>query len=299
MIKWNGVKLTPKTLEKLLVYIQSGGSLFCGFTPWGYLQSNPTKTLASTCIFKFLKFYTGILLTPDTVFMPAEIIEVAKNNLNHTNIHEALDLIVDDLKHLSNHFHHIHDNLEIVHSESLIEKSQVVEFIDRINDKCQQDLLHVLPNVKKPVKGSTMSLMAAKLIGKFVSLSERKALTAHEFPGDINELTELLQGVELTLGSGFKERVSTGYYLPAGVTLSLQVVSGSVNGWKIRVGAHSDDLFNADYLKRMHDVCNVISLEANVTKLFSPYGGLVFFESPTNCRKIEVSYLYLNFALSS
>ena len=131
--------------------------------------------------------------------------------------------------------------------------------------------------------------MAAKLIGKFVSASEEKAPTAHEFPGDFSELGELIQGVEITLGYGFEERISTGFYLPAGGTISCRVVKGSVAGWRIRIGAHSDDLVAADSLKRMHEVCKVVTLGSGETKVVSPYGGLVFFESPANCGEIKVN----------
>ena len=147
IIKWNGLKLTESILAKLLDYIQSGGSLLCCFTPWGYLQANPTKTLASTCLFSFLKMHTGILLTADTIFMPAETVEVTKNSVNHTNFHAALDLIAEDLTHLSGHFQHVHHNLEKVRAESLIEQWQVEEFIERMVSKCQLDCLHVLPRV--------------------------------------------------------------------------------------------------------------------------------------------------------
>ncbi len=76
---------------------------------------------------------------------------------------------------------------------------------------------------------------------------------------------------------------------PSGGTISCRVVKGSVAGWRIRIGAHSDDLVAADSLKRMHEVCKVVTLGSGETKVVSPYGGLVFFESPANCGEIEVN----------
>ena len=51
--------------------------------------------------------------------------------------------------------------------------------------------------------------------------------------------TKLLDDVEINITCHYKERLSTGYYLPAGTILGLHVLSDSFNGWSIRIGAHT------------------------------------------------------------
>ena len=46
----------------------------------------------------------------------------------------------------------------------------------------------------------------------------------------------------LTLAPSFAERLSTGYYLPAGVSMKLKVLEGDCKGWKVRIGAHTDNI---------------------------------------------------------
>ena len=76
----------------------------------------------------------------------------------------------------------------------------------------------------------------------------------------------------------FQERLSTGYYLPAGTILLLTADSASFDGWSIRIGAHTDDLSHCEKLSRWPCVttCKAITQQMSFS---SPFGGLIYFES--------------------
>lgn len=99
-------------------------------------------------------------------------------------------------------------------------------------------------------------------------------------------MPDLLENVRISLSTKFDERISTGYYLPAGVQLLVRLDSaGDSNdefkGWSIRIGAHTDDVGGCNELSRWPCVTTVESLlgkrEFNMS---SPFGGLIYFESP-------------------
>jgi hypothetical protein len=92
-------------------------------------------------------------------------------------------------------------------------------------------------------------------------------------------LPSLLEDVEVNFQTKFAERLSTGYYLPAGVNLLIRVTSGNIKGWQVRIGGHTDDLSWCEYLRRFPCVSTCKSLETEMS-ISSPYGGLVYFESP-------------------
>ena len=100
-----------------------------------------------------------------------------------------------------------------------------------------------------------------------------------KFKGDFDQEPKLLHGVKINLTCDFNERLSTGYYLPAGTILLLAVDSGTdFNGWSIRIGAHTDDLSNCEKLLRWPCVTSCKSL-ARELSFSSPFGGLIYFES--------------------
>lgn len=100
-------------------------------------------------------------------------------------------------------------------------------------------------------------------------------------------MPELKENVEIVLSSKFSERISTGYFLPAGVELLVRVVQGDFKGWAVRIGAHSDDLTNCSELRRWPSVTVRKILDKDKMSLNSPFGGLVFFENP-NAGELQV-----------
>lgn len=101
-----------------------------------------------------------------------------------------------------------------------------------------------------------------------------------DFPGDFKETPKLIENVQLTLRTKFSERLSTGYYLPAGVQLIVEVIDGDWKKWTVLIGAHTDDLSGCDEFRRWPRVTVKEELINRKMSISSPYGGLVYFESP-------------------
>lgn len=85
----------------------------------------------------------------------------------------------------------------------------------------------------------------------------------------------------MALSTKYNERISTGYYLPAGIQLLVRVIDGDTAGWGIRIGAHSDNIGSCNELRRWPCVSMFESISGKREfNLSCPYGGLVYFESP-------------------
>ena len=110
----------------------------------------------------------------------------------------------------------------------------------------------------------------------YIELGE-KAPNIEEFPFDFSELPNLLSNVSIRLKSKFSERLSTGYYLPAGVQISIRVTEGNFTGWKCRIGAHSDVLKPESNYKRW-PICTTVQNLKKELSFTSPFGGLVYFD---------------------
>jgi hypothetical protein len=79
------------------------------------------------------------------------------------------------------------------------------------------------------------------------------------------------------LTSKFSERLSTGFYLPAGVEISIRVVDGNPKDWKCRIGAHSDVLKPESEYRRWPN-CSVVKTLKKELNFKSSFGGLVYFD---------------------
>lgn len=113
----------------------------------------------------------------------------------------------------------------------------------------------------------------SKIIGE-------KAPGIDNFPGDFDQTPELLENVELNLSTKFSERISTGYFLPAGVQLVVELIGGDWKNWGLRIGAHTDDLSGCNELRRWPCVTSREELKRAKMNVSSPFGGLIYFESP-------------------
>jgi len=56
------------------------------------------------------------------------------------------------------------------------------------------------------------------------------------------------------------------------------------NGWTVQVGAHSDNLTKLHQpLRRWPQLMVKTEIKQRETRLYSPYGGLIYLESPQVC----------------
>lgn len=98
----------------------------------------------------------------------------------------------------------------------------------------------------------------------------------------------------MDLSTRFAERVSTGFYAPAGVRVHVHVIEPSsgeaLKAWSMRIGAHTDDLSNCGELKRW-PCLSLIKENLDTTRfsMCSPYGGLIYFESSKQPAHIRLS----------
>jgi hypothetical protein len=71
------------------------------------------------------------------------------------------------------------------------------------------------------------------------------------------------------------------YYVAAGTSITIDVVEQEgASGWLVRIGCHNDDLKNCDEFRRWNcvSICKLLTTES--IEMCSPFGGLLFLESP-------------------
>lgn len=87
-----------------------------------------------------------------------------------------------------------------------------------------------------------------------------------------------LENVYVSLDERAEGWITTGVYVPPGTVVTLEAM-GPHAGWEARIGCHTDTLWHHDEWRRWPEISRTFLLEARVTKIASPYGGLLYFES--------------------
>ncbi len=280
LVKWcQDTHVSEEQKLILLEYINSGGSLFCAVTPWGFLSMYPSSSFDDLSIFSFLRKNFDIILTNSSINVD-RLIPVHKNLAQYSNFSKALDIVTCDLKKLGKYCSTIECALSAVKKEGLIHDDLIsllgetvkAEFCNRKNE------LYPLKNkfIKKEDDKNILKLYCKCLIEKE---SDEKAPCIEDFPGDFKELPNLLENIEIKIETIFDEWISTSYYLPAGVKMNVKINSSAqdLEGWFLRVGAHDDDVSSCDGLNRWPVISISKSLKQDMT-VCSPFGGLVYFQ---------------------
>lgn len=264
--------------QKLLLnYLNNGGSLFCGVTPWGFLFLNKTKKLSDLCAYRFLKHNFGIVLTDLSLNIDSEI-SIEKNQAKYASFDRALTKITANSTKLDKYGSTIESGLDVFRKEGSIDECTIEYIKNAINSFIENNNLNPFPQCNNQSVKNKDEKNVLKLYGKcLIENYTVKAPHIEYFPGDYTELPELLCDVNVSLETKFIERLSTGYYLPAGVQMNVKIIEGNMQDWYLRIGAHSDNLTSCEEFKRWPIITVTKNLE-NEFKFCSPFGGLIYFE---------------------
>ena len=278
--------LSDRLNDKIRAFVDDGGALFCSITAW----SAEVSDLLSFTAIKFLKKFCGILITNDVNDFDAPQLPLSKNQAKILHLKDAINKVCKNYKELSNPI--IYSMIDYMLDKAL--EHDIIQYIEYDTSKLMrlmlkqstENSLQVVPTEKTPVTNSELKCIT-KLLSRCFSLlgatgySElQKAKKIDEFPYDFARLPSLKTNISLKLTSKYDtERLSTGYYLPAGVQMSVTIVKGDPKGWYCRIG--SIDCVLADEVEFPRwPVCDLLKkLDQNLNfKIISALGGLVYFD---------------------
>ncbi len=107
----------------------------------------------------------------------------------------------------------------------------------------------------------------------------RAAPAAREFPGPVPENAPRVRRT-ITVDPSAPGWSSTGLYAAPGERVRFTFPAGAPQGWAIRIGAHSDELWHLRQWKRAPEVTRVVPVGARATEVASGFGGLLYVVVP-------------------
>jgi hypothetical protein len=285
IIKWDQTFYPDgPSQKKLLNFIHNGGSLFCGATPWGFLQLNPDKQLKDLTMYTFLRDNFGILFQGDCLWLPTfgGELKVDQNRAKHSHFDLAYEKVSKNPTKIEKYLNTISQAIDKLKKENLIDNERILNLKNSIQCHCDEKGIQVKPKESDPIKEDTQKYIVKLFNECFKLIDGHLADGIHEFPGHYDEEVDrhLINSIELNLSSTFSgDAVSTGFYLPAGVTLKCRILNGELKKWDIKIGSHTDDLSRCKEYKRWPNLIVEKRIEEEYFEICSPFGGLVYFVS--------------------
>lgn len=144
---------------------------------------------------------------------------------------------------------------------------------------------NLAPSKTTPITGA-LNMKIAQMINQYLVYGLRgvKAPNVNLWPGDLEKKTNLLSNVNLGFVSARlqNELISTGYYVPPGVDLHIEVQSmTSTDDWFVQIRLEENSLWtqNQYYRYPVSSVRRVLNSKSKL-RISSTFGGLLYFQTP-------------------
>lgn len=297
----SGGRLTPEAqkplIEAIARFIEAGGGYFDGVPGWGWMQLNPTLSLASD--------YGGNKLTARMGLV------IADGMLEQTGKEGFLaDRSGLELAHAGAALKALEEHAAGRRELSKAEMTQVAQTLSNAAGAVPPDDRLLLPKLRAitskagadaiPTEKRPLGLdnPQGRIACVLQNIEMRRAplsgLRAHpaaaEFPGPVPPDAPRVD-MRVTVDTSVPDWASTGLYAPAGEAIEVTLPEGAETaGLWVRIGPHTDTNWHHDRWTRFPDISYAAPLRERVTRFGNPFGGLIYIVVPRGCAlgRIEV-----------
>jgi len=142
---------------------------------------------------------------------------------------------------------------------------------------------NLAPSKSTPITGA-LQMKIVQMMNQYLiyGLKGVKAPNVNLWPGDLASGTTLLSNVKLNITARLQgELTSTGYYVPPGVDLNVNVQSVAGSDWYVQVGLEENGLwFSSEYYRYpVSSVRRVLGAQSKL-RISTAFGGLLYFKTP-------------------
>ena len=268
--------LAPERAAELREWVARGGSLFAALCPWGWQQVSARRgwTLPQDLGENQLLAPAGLAFTDGYADASAD----GGFAVTPARLHEGHALLALASLPLASG----PDAIDVAPVEHALRNApeQATRFRELFQTVIGPVLASAAPRPGKPVKANDAygRLAVVAVSGRWRELPPEEVQAApgvEHFPGAVDEDALPVAHAaryEAAPGTGWQ---STGLYLAPGAVLSVQLTDGSVDGWRLRVGCHKDQLWQKDQWSRWPEITGEWPLSEGL-RVATPWGGPVY-----------------------
>ncbi|MGV3531211.1 MAG: M60 family metallopeptidase [Chthoniobacteraceae bacterium] len=287
--------LSEKDVAPLAAWIRGGGGLVTAGTGWGWVQTNPGKTIQTDHPGNQLMAPAGLVFSEQTPERTAPDGYVADTrDLSLLNAGTALEAIVAaDAQPAAPKTALTQAGTTLSDALRSIPVSDTL-LLPRMKALASRPEAAVLPTAEQPLKQE--QALARLLLTRDLQLSKdaapeavRPHPAAQSFPGAVAANAPRVSDRALTINTKIPAWHSTGLYAPPGEVIRVQVPPNAATaGLGIRIGCHTDTLWHHSEWKRVPEITRTEKITTATAAIANPFGGLVYIDVPKGCSLGEV-----------
>lgn len=264
--------LTDADVKILTAFVKNGGGIVAVETGWGWLQTHPAQSLAAHGGNKLFG-PAGIVWTDGTLEKTSAMgFSVTDAPSQLTNASDALTAVLAGS-----------DDAQAMHTLTVAARALPQ------NDKLLRPKLAAVrqsnaPSVQR-LRETLETIDAAN-----APVGELKASPlASEFPGDVPKGAPRITKT-VTIDTSVPDWHSTGLYAAPGEKIVIDAPPSLVkSGFSIRIGAHTDTLWNLPKWDRAPEISRIFALDKPRVTVANSFGGLVYIVAPRGSKVGTVS----------
>ncbi len=271
-------------------WVKAGGGLVAGMTGWAFDQTRGGKELALAHGLNRALQPAGIGFTEMSGFEGVQAFAARVELPRLMNASEAIGgmkkagLSEGEVRQASN-------AIQIALAAQPPEKSPFREAVSLVLGAAGGS--RAVPTKEKPFteEKENAERMRLSMETRMLRLDRAETVAAHPahevFPGKVAANVPRGKGV-VAVDATVPGWASTGFYAAAVETIEVTVPEGMAGkGFAVRIGCHSDVLYDLPSWSRAPDITKSVPIAAAVTKVASAFGGLVYIEVPARDQGVD------------
>lgn len=284
----SGHDINSTHINALSAYLKNGGGLIMATTGWGWEQTHPDQNLAADFEGNKVTAPFGLVWTDAMLGKTTKggIAATTPNPFSHAG--RAFDAIMTHI-----------GNGQQLNKEDLVQASAVVgglatalppddtQILPRLRKLATGATGEVVPLPRRPIKAedgaARLLLTLQTAIEKTLPVDQIQPHPAGAiFPGDVPPNYKPVTQTS-SIDTSIPDWHGVGLYAAPGGKIKITLPAGAENmGLGVRIGCHTDTLYNLDSWTRAPDISRAWPLKASETIVANPFGGLVYITVPDN-----------------
>ncbi len=278
-----GLLARPEEQARLRAFVAAGGGMVVANLGWGWLQLNPDKVLSEHPVNRLL-VPCGLGLGDGYLEQVPRLVPADSSTLRACHATRALALLVA---------HDEHGGLavdQLEQTEAVV--MNALSCLHPTSPRLWPELRGLLAERQRPQLSEQHPLRVDDALDRLsVYLEQRRWLSvqpeelgaapeASLFPGVVSDTADRVTRA-FAWPAGPACWRSTGLYAAPGEVIEVQLEKGLARrGLRLRIGCHSDRLWEKNAWRRHPEISSSWPLERRITRQASPFGGLVYIEVP-------------------
>lgn len=263
-------------------YVQKGGGLIVGQTPWGWKMVHKSTTLLRDFEWNELLADAGIVFSDGIVGNPRPLKTLEESNKVNSSM--ALQHIESD------------PNAVALISAAIRDCPERTQFAKDLAKKVKGAEVKV-PTVQNPIRVKDgmgrLAIVVREMDRQMGRPTPRVEPASATFPGAV-PASEKRVTRDVMIPVDDAQWASTGLYAAPGDNIEVTLPPALVGkGLTLQIGVHSDTIWHMDKWERYPSVVARRAFDGNSVDLYSPFGGLIVIDVPRNLKlpaqKITVS----------